>query len=176
MMINHDNDDLPWLFQQFSIARPSATHLNTWRTIIMNNHHEQSSWTIIMNQNHSPSWTRDPPVNTHSDIHPWILKATIHKWAHRCANLHVIASLPAGVEGWSWPVGRRPRAGRCRQRRRNSQCSRIPEMGKVSWTLLINKISSSSKRASFKHYMESRLKDDLVNGHLVERPGHIRVR
>ena len=109
----------------------------------MNNHHEPES----------PSWTRDPPVNNHSDIHPWILKATIRKWAHRCANLHVIASLPAGIEGWSWPVGRRqPRAGRCRERRRNSQCNRIPEMGKVSWNVLINKISSSSKRASLKHY------------------------
>ena len=111
----------------------------------MNNHHEPES----------PSWTRDPPVNNHSDIHPWILKATIRKWAHRCANLHVIASLPAGIEGWSWPVGRRqPRAGRCRERRRNSQCNRIPEMGKVSWNVLTNKISSSSKRASLKHYMD----------------------
>ena len=172
-MINHDNDDQPWqwwstmtLFQQFSIARPSATHLNTWRTIF--HHHEPESFTIMNQRSTSehPQW--NPPLDIKSN------HAQVNTQA--CANLHVIASLPAGVEGWSWPVGRRPRAGRCRQRRRNSQCSRIPEMGKVSWNLLVNKISSSSKRASFKHYMESRLKDDLVNGHLVERPGHIRVR
>ena len=87
MISNHNITNIfMTLFQQFSLARPSATQLNrTW---------EQSftSWTrTLIHQ-----WTT--PVK---NIHPWIKKqpCTVHTQA--CANPYVIAKLPAGVKGWT---------------------------------------------------------------------------